>query len=653
MPASAVPLELSHQGRVFDSAGSALVGPNTLDIALYDSSTATTPLWSESHSVSFDDGYFDVVLGSDVSNPLDSALFDQSEVWVAINLGGSEVGRQRVRSVPYALHSGTATHVDGGVVDASEIRVGGNVVINGSGSFTGGDTLGGLSCAANQLPLYDGAAWTCAPAGAGTLAWDSITAKPAGFADDIDDDVLGGLSCTQDQVAAMNAGVWTCRADQTLDETAVDLFVANNGFAQGADLSAVATTGSYVDLTDVPADLADGDDVLDETAVDFFVANNGYALASSLSAVATSGSWTDLANVPAGFADGVDNDTQLDEAAVDAFVANNGYVVSSTLAPVATTGAWADLQNVPTGFADGVDNTLDETAVDAFVSDNGYAQASTLSALATSGSWNDLQSVPTALADGVVAWGELTGVPGTFADGQIAWAELTGIPGALSDGDVDWSDLVGVPADFADGDIAWTELSAIPGDIADGDDVLDQAGIVSGLVGADVAVNSIIAVSGLDADTLSGKTLEQVECESRLGEWTGSSCTEYVTLGCTGCTWDEGVSACSSVGRHMCTSTELLMGAMHAYQTALRQGEASGHSHYVWGPGYNQHTSPDGSGNEMWYPGWGYASNDQRCVDGAAIMWGWRGGPSGGASGCYTKTYTGAMALCCRNNPFP
>lgn len=48
--------------------------------------------------------------------------------------------------------------------------------------------------------------------------------------------------------------------------------------------------------------------VPDETDVDAYVANNGYALQSSLAAVATSGNFADLSGVPAGIADG-DDDT--------------------------------------------------------------------------------------------------------------------------------------------------------------------------------------------------------------------------------------------------------------------------------------------------------------------------------------------------------
>jgi hypothetical protein len=88
-------------------------------------------------------------------------------------------------------------------------------------------------------------------------------------------------------------------------------------------------SGSFVDLTDVPDDLGDGDDntQLSEVEVDAMVANNGFLT---------------LETLPAGVADG-DDDTQMSEPEVDAMVANNGFLTLETL---------------PTGVADGDNDTL-------------------------------------------------------------------------------------------------------------------------------------------------------------------------------------------------------------------------------------------------------------------------------------------------------
>ncbi|MBR58388.1 MAG: hypothetical protein CMH54_10250, partial [Myxococcales bacterium] len=422
------------------------------------------------------------------------------------------------------------------------------------------DTLAGLSCATDQVAKWNGAAWTCQndvdtdtdtqlteaevdafannngyalDADLAAIAksgdWGDLQNVPADIADGDDDtDTLAALSCATDQVAKWNGAAWTCQndvdtdTDTQLTEAEVDAFANNNGYALDADLSAIAKSGDWADLQNVPADIADGDDdtdtlgalscatdeipkwngtawacqldadtntdtlsdlscgvnqvakfngvswacqddldtVLTEAEVDTYVGNNGYALDADLAAIAKSGDWTDLQNVPADIADGdddtdtlgdlscatdevakwngtawacqvdADTDTQLTEAEVDAFANNNGYALDTDLAAIAKTGDWGDLQNIPADIADGDDDTdtlaavscadgeiikfqggawicasgsgtqLTEAEVDAFANNNGYALAADLAAVATSGDYNDLINVPASLADG-------------------------------------------------------------------------------------------------------------------------------------------------------------------------------------------------------------------------------------------------------------
>jgi hypothetical protein len=225
----------------------------------------------------------------------------------------------------------------------------------------------------------------------------------------------------------------------------VDGFVSDNGFALSADLSDVATSGAWSDLTGVPAD---ADTQLTEVEVDAFADNNGYAQSSDI----FGGTWSDIVGIPADIADGDDDtlgglscmagqvpvfyaltsqwlcdtppDTTLTEAEVDNFANNNGYALSADLAPVATTGDWYDLVNVPADLTDGnlladiscldgeilvwdglalawtcgldQDSVLTEAEVDAFVDNNGYiTDADTFS-----GDWNDLINVPVDIDDG-------------------------------------------------------------------------------------------------------------------------------------------------------------------------------------------------------------------------------------------------------------
>jgi len=58
-----------------------------------------------------------------------------------------------------------------------------------------------------------------------------------------------------------------------------------------------------------------------------------------------SGSWNDLTDIPAGFADDVDNNTQLTETQVDNYVSNNGYLTSYTETDPVWTAASSNYYN--------------------------------------------------------------------------------------------------------------------------------------------------------------------------------------------------------------------------------------------------------------------------------------------------------------------
>ncbi len=145
---AAVPMEFSHQGRLFDGLGAPLSGTHDLTFALYDSAAGTTSLWSEAHTgTELSDGYFSVTLGA--VNTLDADDFDGSTLWLGIGIdSGAEIPtRIALVSVPYAVRAGnadradhadsaeTATNLNGGVVNATEIQVNGTTVIDGTGAL--------------------------------------------------------------------------------------------------------------------------------------------------------------------------------------------------------------------------------------------------------------------------------------------------------------------------------------------------------------------------------------------------------------------------------------------------------------------------------------------------------------------------------------
>ncbi len=199
--ASAVPMTLDHQGRLFDSLGSPLDGSNDLSIALYDTPSGGSPVWSHDYSGhAFDNGYFHVVLGGAGSTALDLDDFDGDDLWLelAVNTGPA-LPRLAIGSTAFAFRAAVADAVDGGTVNATEVQVNGTTVIDSSGMIdaariSGGisDTLADLGCSDGQVAAVVSGAWTCSAAGAHTHA-------PA--------DVVGVLDVSQLPVGLSNAHV--------------------------------------------------------------------------------------------------------------------------------------------------------------------------------------------------------------------------------------------------------------------------------------------------------------------------------------------------------------------------------------------------------------------------------------------------------------
>ena len=163
--AQAVPLDLTHQGRLFDSSGVPLNAPTDLTVSLYGSATGSDVLWTETFTdVDFEAGYFSLTL-PDVDGP----AVDADELWVGIAVGSdAELSRIVVNSVPFALRAGS---VSGGVVDATEVRVDGQTVIGADGTIDYGqlvnlpdtsDTLSELGCSGGDVAVMDDASqWSC------------------------------------------------------------------------------------------------------------------------------------------------------------------------------------------------------------------------------------------------------------------------------------------------------------------------------------------------------------------------------------------------------------------------------------------------------------------------------------------------------------
>ena len=136
-PASAkqaVPPTITNQGRLFDAVSNPVTGTLNVVFAIYDSPTATAPIWSEQHSIAFDEGFYSVTLGEMV--PLDTAtVFDGTVRYFGITVGTDpELSpRAPIQSVPYAFYAGDVT----GDIHPSTVSIGSMPVIDNTGAWIG------------------------------------------------------------------------------------------------------------------------------------------------------------------------------------------------------------------------------------------------------------------------------------------------------------------------------------------------------------------------------------------------------------------------------------------------------------------------------------------------------------------------------------
>ncbi len=346
-PAFATPAKLSQQGRLIDGEGEPLDGAHQITFRLYDEASEGSLLWSESRNLDLNDGYYATTLGD--QTPLDEDLFAGS-AWLELTVDGEVLEpRHQVVSVPSALRSVVAEHVDGGVVDAAEIWVGGQQVIDDTGAWVGagganswddlsdippeladgdGDALGDLSCFDGGGPKWNAATsqWLCSidgdtlgnmSCGNGQLAiWDSVAGQ---WVCGSDTDTLGSMGCFDGGIPAWSSALsqWICAADQDTDaDTLAGLSCANGGVPVWDAL-----------LTQWTCALS-SDTVLTEGEVEAYVINGAIDLNAATTmggqALATVDQLTGidfstLSGVPTDLADG---DDILTETEVETFITN-------------------------------------------------------------------------------------------------------------------------------------------------------------------------------------------------------------------------------------------------------------------------------------------------------------------------------------------
>ena len=128
-----VPDLLTQQGRLFDDSGQAIDGSVNFTFKIYDSASGTTSLWTETQTITLEDGYFSARLG-DVET-LEASMLLGPERWLGVTVDEDDemTPRQRLTSVPYALIAGNAV----GDITPNTITVGGVTIVDETGAWVG------------------------------------------------------------------------------------------------------------------------------------------------------------------------------------------------------------------------------------------------------------------------------------------------------------------------------------------------------------------------------------------------------------------------------------------------------------------------------------------------------------------------------------
>ena len=191
---------LVYEGRIFDERGRPLEAPVTLTFRLYDAPDGGEPLWAETlPDVVVAAGDFAVALGE--VEPLPNDLAPELSLYLGLEVDGDAEQRPRTPigaalRARFADLAERARRVTGGVVDATELRVGGRLVVDGDGQWVGGAAglhgPAGLACwdldadrvaDPNEDLNGDGRLTAVDCRGGGAAGGDTLTALACGVGD--------------------------------------------------------------------------------------------------------------------------------------------------------------------------------------------------------------------------------------------------------------------------------------------------------------------------------------------------------------------------------------------------------------------------------------------------------------------------------------
>jgi len=299
--AFALPTQLGHQGRVLDADGLPAEGPHTLLFQLYDEEESGRSVWSESHPVDLINGYYSVVLGDDEeAHPLDDDLLRSGDLFLELTVDDDVAlsPRQALNAVPYARVAGTAVSLSGGVVDATELRVDGALLVDSTGTWVGrairlSEEEVDAYCADNGYAMAVDLEATSADLSA------ALADLSAGSSTD-DSSLRADMTSADDALRAEMTSADDALRDEmrAADDTLRDEMTSADDALRDEMRDADAAISAHMTSADdaLRDEMRDADSVVSEDLAD---------LDESLADVAKSGSFDDLEDVPASLSNGV------------------------------------------------------------------------------------------------------------------------------------------------------------------------------------------------------------------------------------------------------------------------------------------------------------------------------------------------------------
>lgn len=137
-----VPDAIGHQGRLYNSDSTPVNGDRQMTFSIFETPNpgmGDAPIWSESQTVTFEDGYYAAAMGA--TAPLLDAngqkILRRPALYLQISIDGEALRPlAKLNSVPYALVCDDAT----GDIHPTSVSIGDTPVINANGEWVGSPT---------------------------------------------------------------------------------------------------------------------------------------------------------------------------------------------------------------------------------------------------------------------------------------------------------------------------------------------------------------------------------------------------------------------------------------------------------------------------------------------------------------------------------